>query len=472
MAHMNPPAPPQGGYSGPQISAEQFRHEHELIAVIGTMAIAVVFLLVIGALTNLLVAILVPVAFAVIGILLTTLTNKGHMVQISPNQFPHLYQMASEIAWRLNMPIPNVFVRQSPEINAYAIGVTQPGVVVMHSAVLEQFSNEEIAMIMAHEFGHIKCRHSIYLLLQQVTAGNVMGAGLIFLPLKWLFYYSSRMQEYSADRAALLGTLNIQAAVTGMIKLSVGAHLYNQMNIQAYMQQIDDFNASTGSKLVEVLGDMTHPLTVNRIQALLRFYRSPKYQQLAGLFGRSGTSTLTAGAVGTRDLFYRVAAKAEYERDVKLMAQQQAGAHPAGAAAPTISCSTCGVPLDPNARFCIRCGTPVASAGPVPAASPAPVPAANPYPAPAASSWPTPAAAPQPAPMPPEQPAPVPPEQPTGAAGAEPAAQPVPVKVVRRVAKVTPPPAPTEPPAPTTCPACHSPVQGSFCGNCGKDLRV
>jgi hypothetical protein len=68
--------------------------------------------------------------------------------------------------------------------------------------------------------------------------------------------------------------MDIQACVTSEIKLAVGPKLYEQMNIRAYVQQIAEFNSQTSSKFIELLSNSTHPMTINRIQAILRFYRS------------------------------------------------------------------------------------------------------------------------------------------------------------------------------------------------------
>ncbi len=481
MAHMPPQGWPQGGQfqNRPRVNASDFRHPHEIAASVGTIAVSIIILFVFGALINQLVAIIVPLVLTIAGVLLAGVAHKGHMVQVGPNQFPHLYRMANDIAYKLDMNVPHIYVKQSPVINAFASGFGSHRTVVFHSALLESMNEREIATVMAHEFGHIKCNHIIYLILQQLAAGGLMGS-LMFMPLKWLFFYASRMAEFSADRAALIGTNDIQACVTSEIKLSVGANMFNQMNIQAYMQQIDEFNSSLASKFIEVIQDQTHPMTVNRILAVIRFYRSPEYQRLAAAHGKAGTSTLTAGNVGTRDLFHRVASKAEYERDVNVMQQgqqnrmlQQAAppqqpqpapyqqpAYPQQPfqqpqAAPSISCGNCGVPLEPYAKFCVRCGTPVAGTAP--------------------TAQPEAQQAPAPAPAPGPQPQVVRRVVRAGQPDAAPLATPAPMQQVPVAPAVqTPPPAPVAPaPSQNLCPSCKQAVEpgSKFCGNCGQAMH-
>lgn len=380
------------------MGAEEFRHEMEWPATLATIGIIVVILVVLGALTNVLVALIVPVLMTIFGVWLSNASHKGHMVQVGPDQFPHLHHMAVNIAQRLDMPLPHIYVTQSPVMNAFASGLTLPGNVVFHSALLEAMTEAEIATVMAHEFGHIKCRHVVYMILQQLFLGVRVPIPLVGDFLQMLFFFSSRTKEYSADRAALLGTMDIHACVTSEIKLAVGPKLYEQMNIRAYLQQITDFNSQSYAKFIELLSNRTHPLTINRIQAVLRFYRSEKYQKLAYRWGRSGTSTLTSGAVGTADLFQRVAAKADWEKQLRAAGGAPAPAQPAmapiqqGAAAytppvsqaapaftpvapapaATATCSTCGLPMAAQARFCPHCGTGVGGAAIPQAAAPAP----------------------------------------------------------------------------------------------------
>ncbi len=468
MGPATPPMSPGSQYpSRPRVTANDIRYEWELAANVGTIAVGLLLLLVIGQFVNILVAAVIPIVFTLLGMVFINLSNKGSMVQISEVQFPHLYRMSQEVAHNLDMELPAIFVTQSPILNAYATGLFGQRTVVLHSALLEQMSLDEVKAVIAHEFGHIKLNHIMYGILQNITVSGFLG-NIIFMPIRWLFFFASRAAEYSADQAALIGTMNLQACVTSEIKLAVGAKLYEQMNIQAYLLQIEEFSHTKGSKFIEILNDATHPMTVNRILHVIRYYRSPNYQRLAASHGRSGTTTLTSGQVGTRDLFQRVAAKAEYQRDMERGAsgsavpqpqpstpyQQSAPAfmppvqaQPAYAVTPpAVTCGGCGLPLEAHARFCVRCGTPVAGMTAPQHTPPAPQAQFAPAPAPAA-------------------------------APAEQAAARVVRRVVRasgpdQVAPVSQAPVEAAPvaPAPVNCTSCGQPLGtgAKFCGNCGQ----
>ncbi|MFZ5824862.1 MAG: M48 family metallopeptidase, partial [Bacillota bacterium] len=198
------PQHPQGGYAPgrPRVTASDIRYEWEIAANVGTIAVGLLLLLLLGQFLNILVALAVPIFFTLIGLIFVNLANKGSMVQISPVQFPHLYRMSVEAAHNLDMELPAIFVKQSPIVNAYATGLFGQRTVVLHSALLEQLSNEEVKAVIAHEFGHIKLNHILYNILQQVAVSGFLG-NLIFMPIRWLFFIASRAKEYSADQASL-----------------------------------------------------------------------------------------------------------------------------------------------------------------------------------------------------------------------------------------------------------------------------
>jgi Zn-dependent protease with chaperone function len=112
--------------------------------------------------------------------------------------------------------MPELFVQQSPVVNAFTGGVKRP-VIVLHSSLIERLTDEEVLAVVAHEVGHIHAEHVLYLtaarliealagaalasapvaaIVTQILTGT-MRAGL----LAW-----ARRAELSCDRAALLVT--------------------------------------------------------------------------------------------------------------------------------------------------------------------------------------------------------------------------------------------------------------------------
>ncbi len=89
----------------------------------------------------------------------------GQCVKVSEHQLPEVYKACKVASERLSMRMPDIFVRQDPVINAYAIGFLRKRSVVLHSATVESMNEDELIAIIGHEFSHIKCNHTTWMVL-------------------------------------------------------------------------------------------------------------------------------------------------------------------------------------------------------------------------------------------------------------------------------------------------------------------
>src|SRR4051812_34397449 len=86
----------------------------------------------------------------------------ANAVQVGPNQRPKLDQLWTEVLETLDWPErPELYVTQTPFVNAGAVGFDKP-FVVMNSATLGLLSEEEQRSVLAHELGHIMSGHTTY----------------------------------------------------------------------------------------------------------------------------------------------------------------------------------------------------------------------------------------------------------------------------------------------------------------------
>ena len=141
---------------------------------------------------------------------------KARYVRISSHNFPKIYNLSKLAAYRLKMPLPPVYIKQDPNLNAYTGGFWGNHWVVLHSAILKQLYPGEILYILGHEMGHIKKEHSTWLNLM-----GTQGTPHIFLVsdvMRLIFNNWSIRAEYSADRAGLVANmeLNLSIASTGI----------------------------------------------------------------------------------------------------------------------------------------------------------------------------------------------------------------------------------------------------------------
>jgi Zn-dependent protease with chaperone function len=203
----------------------------------------------------------------------------GRAVKIQPYQFPEIHQAAMTAANRLAMPMPDVFLVQSPDINAFALGfLGRKKTVVLHSALVEAMTWDELVYVLGHEFAHIKCNHTSFSVLTN-TVENIVRIPVLSQVMGLIFLFWSRKCEYTCDRGGLLANQNLEAAVTALAKLAVGKELFHKMDIAALLKQKSEIERDGLSQLSEVFE--THPYTIYRIHALQRFYDSVIYERIA-----------------------------------------------------------------------------------------------------------------------------------------------------------------------------------------------
>ena len=91
-------------------------------------------------------------------------------VKVTPKQCPDLHAKLEIACSTLGVEVPDMFVQQNPQVNAFTGGVEKP-IIVLHSALIERLSDEETLAVIAHEVGHIHAEHVLYL-----TAARLMEA--------------------------------------------------------------------------------------------------------------------------------------------------------------------------------------------------------------------------------------------------------------------------------------------------------
>lgn len=94
--------------------------------------------------------------------------------------------------------------------------------------------------VIAHELGHLKCDHGVWLTMANVLASNTLSV----LPLlsgavedallRWL-----RAAELTCDRAALLVAQDHRLVISSLMKLAGGSPKLNkELNVEAFLKQV------------------------------------------------------------------------------------------------------------------------------------------------------------------------------------------------------------------------------------------
>lgn len=136
-------------------------------------------------------------------------------IRLSEKQLPDTYMLLPPICEKLGIDVPDLYMVQSRnknDLNAFTGGITTPFVCVT-SELIKQMPSQMVASILAHECGHIACKHYLYHSLARSFANGIEASPLYKIPairrhltktLVTALLFWDRCSELSADRAAVL----------------------------------------------------------------------------------------------------------------------------------------------------------------------------------------------------------------------------------------------------------------------------
>lgn len=217
------------------------------------------------------------------------LVHLASSVRVGPTQFASLHEIVVDAAKTLDLvEVPEVYVVQSPTVNAMTLGIDRPWIVVTTGA-LDLFDEAELRFVVGHECGHVLSGHAVYrtmlhqllALASRVAWVPVAGWGLravVFALEEWY-----RAAELSGDRAGLLVVQDADAALRAHMKTAGGSRLH-EMDAAAFLQQSDDYAGTTQArdsiaKLLNLMG-RSHPFAVTRAGELRDWVVSGDYNRI------------------------------------------------------------------------------------------------------------------------------------------------------------------------------------------------
>jgi Zn-dependent protease with chaperone function len=214
---------------------------------------------------------------------------QANAVRVTADQYPWVYDLHMRVLDTLDLGWePELYISQTPFVNAGALGVEKPFVLI-NSGAVDVLNPSELETVLAHEVGHISSDHVLYrtvftLLLilaqRQIPIAGIAIGAIILAMAEW-----NRKSELSCDRAALLGTQNPEAVMSAFMKLAGGSHHHGEsLNLNEFIRQSDEYeeDESLGDavfKVMNLLGS-THPFHVLRVGELRRWIREGHYDRI------------------------------------------------------------------------------------------------------------------------------------------------------------------------------------------------
>ncbi|WP_071827553.1 M48 family metallopeptidase [Geminocystis sp. NIES-3708] len=219
------------------------------------------------------------------------LNNIASSILISEKQLPDLYELLLSACEVLDLDVPQLYIQQNPIPNAYTLAIRgKKPFIVIHTSLLEILNPDEIKAVIAHELGHLKCEHGVYLTLANIM---VLAAGLI--P-SWGTFVAQSLQsqllqwvrcaEFSCDRSALLVVQDPNVVMSLLMKLTGGSpSIASKLSLEAFMAQVKKYQAMSQTDIGKMLQEMqtsqlTHPVPIIRAKEIENWSTSSDYYQL------------------------------------------------------------------------------------------------------------------------------------------------------------------------------------------------
>lgn len=219
--------------------------------------------------------------------------NLSSCIKLGPKQMPKIYNLLPPICKKLQIPEPELYLSLDRDPNAYTVGDTATCIVIT-SGLVETMSKKEIEVVLAHECGHILCRHCLYhtmgswlLTATDVILSNHGLLNLLTIPLRYAFYHWMRCSEFSADRVSAYCVGGADRVSDVMIRLAGGtSNLHHKVNKELFMQQAKDYkeqmDVSTVDKLFELYmyRHSDHPLVAYRAYQVTEWCKTDVFRNI------------------------------------------------------------------------------------------------------------------------------------------------------------------------------------------------
>lgn len=209
-------------------------------------------------------------------------------IRLSENQFPEIYCMLPPICEKLEIPVPELYYVKSKQMNAATGGSTNPYIFIT-SELVKKIPTELIGTALAHECGHIACKHNLYHSMAGMLINGIDRSPLASIPavrryltptLVRALLFWDRCSELSADRAAVLCDGNADNLAELLLKLNG----YEEINQEAFLQQALDLKAfvndSKSNQFIEKMltQDDSHPRLATRVYESHEWTVAPQFQ--------------------------------------------------------------------------------------------------------------------------------------------------------------------------------------------------
>jgi len=217
--------------------------------------------------------------------------------EVDERSAPEFVAIVRELAQRAGLPMPRVYLMDSPQPNAFATGRNpRHAAVCATTGLLNTLSRDEVAGVIGHELGHVRNHDTLTMTITATIAGaismlaqlgmffggrrnnlGVVGSllMLVLAPIAAMIVQMaiSRTREYAADNFGGRVSGQPDALASALVKISRIAEGVPNDTAEAHPATAPLFigNPLSGRGMDNLFS--THPSTENRVAALARLSR-------------------------------------------------------------------------------------------------------------------------------------------------------------------------------------------------------
>lgn len=227
--------------------------------------------------------------FGIFGERALRLAFQANAVRVTERQYGWVHERLNRVCQVLDVKEPpEVYIAQTPIVNAGAIGMNKP-FIVLNSSALEILGPDEVEAVIGHEVGHILSGHALYrtllFLLLNLVVFRYTLAGLAVRPILMALLEWYRKSELSSDRAGLLAVQDPEASLRALMHLAGGVRGAT-LDLDEFVAQSEEYREGgelldSVYKVLNVLG-ATHPFAVVRVAELRDWMESGDYERILG----------------------------------------------------------------------------------------------------------------------------------------------------------------------------------------------
>jgi Zn-dependent protease with chaperone function len=215
---------------------------------------------------------------------------QANAVRVGPTQFSRMNALYTDVLTSLDWPErPELFVSQTPFVNAGAYGMDHPFIVI-NSGTVKLLDDDEMLALLGHALGHVMSGHALYhtiLILIVFVGMNFLPflTGIVLAPIELALLEWYRKSELSSDRAGLLASQDPTASMRMFLKMAGGGDM-REMDLNSFLAQAKEYEESGGAldRVFKILNTLpqSHPFNTLRAAELQRWIAAGHYERILG----------------------------------------------------------------------------------------------------------------------------------------------------------------------------------------------